>query len=451
MEPSIYPGHRLLKRLEIFLMAGHYFPVQESLSVANRIKLLLKYLIFRITPESFGAGYEISFFIYSKSCERMLLPLILGLLRRAELKGKIKVHVIVIESIYHLELASSNIEQLQRLGCRLESDHLSLIRACRRPAGKLAVMCLDHRRIYSYHYCGVDTADRLRNFSVKTLSMQHGGTRADSIEDLASAACDTLLIWGERACRELTRRHGVDPLRVRVVGNPLHDRLSSIDREQVLRKLLNRHPLLKERLPNKKVALLATCLHSEYEMFEDEEAMYDAYVKHICGSMDFSQAVLIIKMHPLDKRSPNLYLRAARDACEHGSVFIVEADDADLDVYCLLSISDFLITRASTVAEEALLLGKKVIAFDMLPEGPSREYRHLSDYGDYTNVYAEPANALSLALSESLARTRPAEKPTSRNVEADLTYRLDGNSVHRAVNEILRELFGTSDGRPLPG
>lgn len=432
-------------------MAGHYFSVQEALGVANRIKLLLRYLIFRLTPESLGAGDEVSFFIYSKSCERMLLPLALGLLRRAELKEKIKVHVIVIEGVYQLELAAANREQLRRLGCRVESDHFSLIRACRRPAGKVVVMCLDQRRIYQYHYCGVETADRLRKFSVKTLSMQHGGTRADSIEELASAACDTLLIWGERACRELTRRHGVDPLRVRVVGNPLHDCFGSIAHEQVLRRLFKRYPVLKERLPGKRVALLATCLHSEYERFGDEEAMYEAYVKHICDSIDFSQAVLIIKMHPLDRRSPNLYLRAARDACEHGSVFILEADDAGLDIYSLLSICDVLITRASTVAEEALLLGKRVIAFDLLPEGPSREYGHLADYGDYTNVYAEPRDALSRALSDALAPTRPAQQPTGRNVEADLTYRLDGNSVDRAVNEILRQLCGASDERPVSG
>ena len=41
----------------------------------------------------------------------------------------------------------------------------------------------------------------------------------------------------------------------------------------------------------------------------------------------------------------------------------------DLDVYSLLYIADLLITRASTVAEEAVLMGKKVIAFDLIELG----------------------------------------------------------------------------------
>jgi hypothetical protein len=373
----------------------------------------------------------------------MLAPVAIDLLQRHELhRSNVSIRVVVFEQIYQLKLRPSHVEQLVSLGCQIESDLFGLIQACHQPNHKLVVLCLDQRKMYRYHNFGVDTADKLRHFSVKTISIQHGGTLENCMEELASSASDVIMVWGERTFRELTSRHAVAPERVRVVGNPLHDRLRNLNREAALKTLFERYPKIEEQFVNKRIALLATRLHSDYRPFPNEQQLYQAYMKHLYGSLDASRMFLIIKMHPLDTISPNLYLQAIPNDEVSASLLIVEPDDPDLDIYSLLLVSDFLITRASTVGEEALLFGKKVIAFDMLSNGPSKHNKHLAEYGDYTVVYPTPEGDLRLALSFAATDSSAQSVRFNSSTEKDLTYRLDGCSTKRASDEILRYLLG---------
>ena len=374
----------------------------------------------------------------------MLLPLAIDLLKRAELKqAGVRIRTIVIEQIYQLSLTAPNVKELNSLNCEIETDHLGLIHACQQPEGKLVVLCLDQRKQYRYHYCGVDTADTLRRSSVRTISMQHGGSSDNCIEDLASAASDVMLVWGEKTYNELVQRHGVQPERTKLVGNPLHDGLSRLNRDEVLKKLFLRYPQLEAQFATKRVALLATRLHSDYRDFPNELEMYDTYMAHLYKSLDVSQIFLIIKMHPLDSLEPNLYLRTVPNDNVKNSMLIFDPFD-ELDVYSLLPLADFVVTRASTVGEEALVLGRRVIAFDLLPEGPSKHHKHLTEYGNFSLVYANPENDLRAALSSAASYPRELSPRVSSVVEKDLTYRLDGQSTQRAADAILAQLFGAS-------
>lgn len=443
-------ANNLLMRAEIALLSDRYFPLHNRLGKLRRLSLLLRYCLFRVRPSLASPEHEVIFVIYSRACERMLLPLIVNLLQRVGSENlRVSARVIVIEEIYQVRLKPTDVGNLLSLGCIVEPDHLSLIKASHCPTGKLVVLCLDQRKVYRYHNCGVDIADRLRRFSVKTISMQHGGTGDNCMEELASSASDTIMVWGERTYDELTRRHLVDPGRVRIVGNPLHDRLGHVDRSKVFNALDNRFHQLRDRIGSKSIALLATRLHSDYRGFDNEQQMYDDYMRHLYSSLDAAKIFLIIKMHPHDTVSPNLYLESVLNDEVRNSLLIVEPDDRDFDVYSLLSVCDFVITRASTVGEEALLLGKKVIAFDLLRDGPSKHYKHLANYGDYSIVYATPERDLRDVLTLTTRAKPSASRHPTEAVVNDLTYRLDGQSAHRAVNEILKQLLAPSTHQDL--
>ncbi|MGJ3252736.1 MAG: hypothetical protein ACFE0J_16635 [Elainellaceae cyanobacterium] len=428
--------------LEAAILANDYFPLQKSLNYPDKVNLIWKDLRFRVYPRSIDVKSEITFLLYSKACERLLVPLILNLLNQSEVKERgIQINVVVLFGIHRLQLSSDNLQQLHKLGCQIQTDYFSLIRACHQPQQKLVVLCLDHRKPYIYHHWGVNTVDTLKRFGVKTLSIQHGGTRADSVEDLASAASDIVLVWGKRVYREIVEKYGGNPQRFRVVGNPLHDRLAMLEHTQIRQRFINCYPEASTQLDQKRVILLASCLHSEYRGMGDEMQMYRDYIRHIYNSIDFSQILLLVKMHPLDTLEPNLYRQGIPSDQGEDSIIIIEPTVTELDIYSLLALSELLITRASTVAEEALLMRKKVISFDLLSEGPSKSYKHLEEYGSYTTVYAMPNNQLNQAISSILLEQSSDRAQQSSFIEEELTYALDGNSTNRAVNEILMYLL----------
>ena len=424
---------------EMAILSNYYFSLQKYLKYSDKFNLIGKYLLFRASSQPSNIQPEISFLLYSKACERLLIPLLVNLLQRPEVREKkCKINLIVLGGVHQLKLNSSIIERLKELGCPIQTDYFSLIRACQQPKNKLVVVCLDHRLAYQFHKCGVDTVDKLKEFGVKTVSIQHGGTREDSVKELASSASDTIMVWGRRVWRELTDKYGVDSSRVKLVGNPLHDRLTLLNQKKILNKLVEIYPQVKEHLPQKKIVLLATCLHTEYRDYDNEQELYQEYVRHIYQSLDFSQVFLLVKMHPLDKREPNLYRQAAQEYSNE-SIIIIEPEVTELDIYRLLFISDLLLTRCSTVGEEALMMGKKVVAFDLFASGPSKGYKHLEEYGTYTTAYASPKEALKEGIATALFSVSNGNK--KHNLEEEITYCLDGNSTNRAVDEVLKQLF----------
>jgi hypothetical protein len=273
-------------------------------------------------------------------------------------------------------------------------------------------------------------------FSVKTISIQHGGSREEMVSGLATSASDIVLVWGRRVFRELVQKHRVDQRKLRLVGNPLHDKIVSLDREKIISRIEGHYPGFHKESSTKKIVVLATCLHYEYKDCENEQEMYVQYLRHLYESLDFSRMFLFIKPHPEDPNNP---LYAQLIPPHHvQSVRIVDSGVTDFDVYSLLHIADLFITRASTVAEEALLMGKKVIAFDLIKSGPSKYYKHLEAYGYYHTVYASPQNALRDTISAALL----SESNYKHDIAiGDFTYLLDGKSTDRAVDEIIDQVF----------
>ncbi len=421
--------------LEKAILGQYYFSLQDYLGFDEKLALLFQSVLLRLSRPF--TQPEISFFLYSKACERLLIPLLLHLAESGILEENgIKLNLIVLPGIHQLQLVPQTLEQLRSLGITPQANYLSLIRACLSPPNKVVVFCLDHRELYDFHQCGVDTADQLCQFGVNTISIQHGGTRKDSVKGLASTVSDLIMVWGKRVERELVQDYGVDPQRIRVVGNPLHDVLTTLDPEAALVTLQECYPQVQPQLQNKKIVVLAACLHTEYQGYGDEPQLYRQYIQHIYESLDFSSVLLLIKMHPNDQRNPNLYRQAAQQFADLDSVIVIEPEVTELNVYTLLAIADLLLTRSSTVAEEALMMGKKVVAFDLFQDGPSQGYKHLEEYGVYQTVYGEPKTALKTQVEHMLSDGN-SDHSTSIDLAAEFTYVLDGNSTQRAVNEIV--------------
>ena len=146
-------------------------------------------------------------------------------------------------------------------------------------------------------------------------------------------------------------------------------------------------------------------------------------------------------MHPLDSGQPNLYLQAIPPELSDTAVTVIEATQTELDIYSLLKISDALITRASTVAEEALMMGKRVVSFDYLVEGPAKGYRHLEEYGVYQTVYPTPESSLRQAIKQALTPALLTQASgAAKDLAAEFTYRLDGQSTVRAADALLEDL-----------
>jgi hypothetical protein len=429
--------------VERVLLGQDYFTLQDYLTFADRWKLMQgywrqKWLLLQNLDKP-----EISFILYSKACERLLIPLLVRLLQHPKVQsGEIQVNCIVLENIHQLRLAPQSRQQLSALHCQVQTTYLSLIRACHRSQHKLAMVCLDHQARYEFHKCGVDTVKHLKSAGVKTICIQHGGTRSDSVAELSSSVSDLILVWGRRVEREMQLLHNLPPERVKVVGNPLHDRLKSLNQEQALKTFQKLYPEQQQQLETKKVVLLATCLHSEYKGREQEQRLYETYMRHIYQSLDFSKVLLLIKMHPLDQTSPNIYQTTCQSPHALQSTVIIGADVTELDIYQLIMMSDLVLTRASTVGEEALMLGKKVIAFDLFADGPSIGYKHLADYGSHRTVYAEPSECLEEAMAQALSFPLLDEQDQA-NIIADLTYALDGQSTQRAVEVLLAQTLNT--------
>ena len=112
----------------------------------------------------------------------------------------------------------------------------------------------------------------------------------------------------------------------------------------------------------------------------------------------------------------------------------------DLDVHSLLSISDLLITRASTVAEEALVMGKKVIAFDLVEAGPAKDYKHLEAYQAYQTIYPFSSPPLKDVVCSALLGN--CNSASDHFIEEEFTYSLDGKSAYRVANEVIDQLIG---------
>jgi len=427
---------KALSWAESVFISNYPFSADKSeLTLLERIAVLLICFHNRLVAQN-AVRREVTAFVYSQADKRMLIPVLLRMMQRADNDESIRVNLIIHSPLSTNDMHQNILKQLTSLGCNISTNKLNLIKACLQPHGKVVLLCLDQRGFYEHHKAGVDVADMLRSFGVKTVSIEHGGSREEMVTGLATSASDVVLVWGRRVLHELVEKHKLDRSKLRLVGNPLHDKLLRLERNQIIHTVESHYPEFKRKSFGKAIVVLATCIHYEYKDYENEQEMYWIFLQHIYDSLDFSRVCLFIKTHPEDPDNP-LYAQLIPPHSTE-SVYIFDSRTPELDVYSLLHVADVLVTRASTVAEEALVMGKKVIAFDLITSGPSQYYKHLEPYGYYRTVYASPQNALREAISDALSSQSNHNYET---VIEDFTYLLDGKSTDRAVDEVIDQVL----------
>lgn len=413
-QETVRGAKKCLSWAERTVLSDLDFSLKELLSFKRWAKLLQEFFAYLVWGRWFEPRREVMALISTTGCERVLLPLVSRLLdEKGQGSRSFRVTLLLFR-----KLDPAVLLELRSSGCGIRLDHFGLIRAGIQPGGKVVVSCKDQTQHLAHR-----AIRRLRERSVKTVSIQHGGCREDILERLATAASETILVWNREAFEKLVNRHGIDPRRLRVIGNPLHDRLGCITRREAADKLARLFPEFPQRAQTRKVALIATCMHTEYG---NDRSRYARYLRHLYGSIDSSRVYPIVKMHPDDSLTPNLYRSLMPP--ELRGMPIIEPQERKVDFYSLLALADFLVTRASTASEEALLEGKPVVAFDLDSSGPSRGYPDLRAHPYYKLVYADPPGSLAEALR--WASEMPPQPPSAP----------EPGHVERGAQAILSEL-----------
>lgn len=292
----------------------------------------------------------------------------------------------------------------------------------------LNVICLDHQYYKKQHKQGIEIIDYINSLNGKTVCIQHGGIQKDNMTGQSTSESIFQIVYGQ-IMKNYLLDAGYNSSKIFISGNPLHDSLHKVNKERILNILTT-----KNILNNKKNILLATCLHTEYSYRIDEEESYKKYIKTIYENIDYNKYNLIIKMHPNDSTSPNIYENELINQ-NSDNIYIIKPDDSELTTYDYIFISDLVISRASTVIEESLIMNKKVIAFDLYEEGPSKHYSILHGINNYKRIVGDNINLqneINLILNNN-----KNELSIFDDLVKEITYKLDGNSSNRVINSLI--------------
>lgn len=293
------------------------------------------------------------------------------------------------------------------------------------------IICLDFLFYPNFHKVGIEIINYLNKSNKKTVCIQHGGTQKDNIIGQSTSRSKFQIVYGEYFYKKLIDSN-ISKNKLFITGNPWHDNILNIKKKDVVNTLG-----LKSFLKDRKVILLATCLHTEYMGRENEIELYRKYISKIYGSINFEKYVLIVKMHPSDGLRPNLYLEELIKFTNHdNSVKIIKHDENSLNFYECCIVSDLIISRSSTVIEEALMLNKKVISFDLFLDGPSKFYKHLENIEIYRKVIGQEANLKEEI--KSLLNGKNENKISQSKLASLFTYKLDGKSRKRILDALIK-------------
>ncbi len=295
----------------------------------------------------------------------------------------------------------------------------------------LNIICLDFLN-EKWHKLGVDVINYLKNKKAKTVCVQHGGSQKDNIIGHSNSVSRYQIVYGKFVYDELLKLN-VNKDRIYLTGNPLHDGINNICRKEVEDRLTREGFII-----DNKIILIATCLFGEYDNRVNPKYLYEKYIREIYNNIDFKKYKVIIKMHPNDKENPNLYLiEIINNQLTSNNLKIITPTNNDYSFYELAKISDLIISRSSTVVEEGMLLGKKVISFDLFKDGPSMHLSHLEKYSNFKRVVLNENN-LKTVIEELINKQTGVDDKT--DLINKITYKLDGNSrerIKKALEDII--------------
>ncbi|HIH01331.1 TPA: hypothetical protein HA259_04530 [Thermoplasmata archaeon] len=236
---------------------------------------------------------------------------------------------------------------------------------------------------------------------------------------------DVHAAWGEYYKKWHVDR-GKQPECQVITGFPRHDKLVKlppVDREAICRRFgLD---------PKRKVALIAT------EWFQGSTTRYTAemdedYVRLALRSLKPHKDLQIVaKLHPYFQDKCG---RIVSEIAEQEGVNLVIAKDS---LWELIQLSSFVIVYLSTVAVEALIIGKPVIMVNLVD---GRDITGLAQDGLAIDAYDEAG--LNRAVRKCLSSPESCVAPDGKRQELLLPFTgpLDGNSSKRVAKLIESQL-----------
>ena len=325
------------------------------------------------------------------------------------------------------EVKARELRSLVGAGCHLSRSLWPLRYLRANPQQSVGLLCLDHQLFPEAHRLGIRVACWLRQQGVATICSQHGGTDAESLASLASSASETLLIWGRYAEQVLRDRYHWSPSQLKVVGNPLHDRLFT-------------SPSPTRPDSDLPLILIATTLQREYDDRPDSQQCYRDYLRCLFAALDDVNGQVVIKRHPRDPQQPDCYTKVLAEFPDLQNRTTLLWPQEQPDTYQLLQQANLVISRASTVLEEAVMLGKAAIAFDLFANGPASRYLHLQAFPNFQWIAGTEVAPLAAAIRTALITPQRLTDEERDRCIAAFSDRLDGRSVDRGIQVILAAL-----------
>lgn len=271
-----------------------------------------------------------------------------------------------------------------------------------------------------------------RNAGVRTAVLMHGNVTGDELH--GRHVCDAVIVYGEAGRREMVR-HGGDAARVLVCGAPYLDD-SPRQSGQMDARLQARLQLG----PQDRWILVATSGPGDRISHEHHRLVIENLL-HLAAAMP--DVHWVIKLHRKDRVT---HYQSALQGHAASRIHVLPFGEPNLpiSIFDWLQGCPLLLTGASTVAVEAMLLDVPVITMDFHREIHGVDFidagatRHVTDFAALA-----AAVAASFASPDSLADVAGR----ARQYLADAFYLLDGRSAERtadAIESLARQPMGTS-------
>lgn len=273
--------------------------------------------------------------------------------------------------------------------------------------------------VFPHHKALVQVAKGLK---IRSVLVQHGIIAGELAHD--KLLVDTAVLWGPFS-EKWYRNLGNDGVDFEIIGNPHFDHYAllkpfEIDRRR--RELQDRYNIT----PADRVVVFATqweALLSAGNFFGDIKRVLFTLVDE---ALSKPYITLLLRLHPGENESSITTYQRYIDKLGLGYRVVI---DRQLELIDSLIVSDVVVTAASTVGLEAMLLNKPVIVVNLTGRPSSVPY---VEYGAATGAYSR--TELGQALDEVLERSDQdnLDNDWSRFV-SDFAGTIDGCATKRLV------------------
>lgn len=334
----------LVKRAEYFFFNDLSIYLTPIMSTRNRLKFY-----FRHSFQSSSTDQRKSIFYISSKAEERIFQSLLAQLPSGQMLDRI----VLIDSF---GTTSSDFPSVESYSSFAEY-------ILKNDPGKVGSFfsCLDFEKFPSNHSLGIAAVKFMNFLNVKTICIQHGGRRNDNLQGMTTSCSSILMVWDEET-RDILQKEYDSTKEIRVLGNPIW-----------IQKLKNHRPTESFFETQNRKILLATCLHTEYDHLSNPAHLYQNYIEALAEAFQgFEGIEIIVKPHPVDSQKEIEMYRKHFQRIELNG-----------PIYDLLKDCEIILSRASTVMEEGLMLGKIAIGFDPVEDGPLLMYSRLKSFPNF--------------------------------------------------------------------